>query len=166
MSIAKTILTEQSRRIQAKGWNFNTDYDYQLALAVDNTVTIPADALRIDYQDASKDYVWRAGKLYDRYNQSFDLSDAGAPKCTIVRFYPFEDLPESARYYIALKSARIFQKRILGDDSLDAFTQADEMEARADFEEDVGESANRNMLNDAETYGMVRASRGPHNFFA
>jgi hypothetical protein len=41
VAIAKTILTEQSRRFQAKGWDFNTDKDYALAVDINSKIPVP-----------------------------------------------------------------------------------------------------------------------------
>jgi len=156
VAIAKTVLAEQNRRIQAKGWDFNTDLNYALALDLNSMAIKPTNALRIDTTDGSP-LVERKGKLWDRSKNTFVL--ANAPKVNIVRYFAFEEIPESARYYITLKAARVFQKRILGDDSVEVFTEKDEFEAKADFMDSEQSSAGRNMLKEAELFGMVRGGR-------
>lgn len=156
VAIAKSILAEVNRRVQAKGWDFNTDVDYDLALDVNSKCPVPANALRIEPVDG-KWLVQRAGFMWDRQNNTFVLSSA--VKADIVRYFPFEDIPESARYYIAVRAARIFQKRQMGDDSLEVFTEKEESDAKADMEDAAGDSANRNVLHEAELLGMVRGGR-------
>jgi len=163
VAIAKTILAEQNRRIQAKGWDFNTDLDYALALDSDNKAPVPTNALRID--TTRQDYVQRAGFLWDRRNNTFVLAD-GSVHCDIVRYLPFTDIPESARYYIALKAARVFQRKVQGDDAVEVFTEKDEFEAKTDFEDADQSSSDANMLQDPELNAMTRAGRAPwHPWF-
>lgn len=156
VAIAKTTLAEVSRDIQAKGWDFNTDLNYALALSTDGTCSVPTNALRID-TTWGKSLVWRAGKLWDRRNNTFVLDSA--PKCDIVRYLSFEDCPESFRYYAAVRAARIFQATMLGDEGAELFTEKQEAAARANFEDAEGSSADRNILHEAEISGMVRTGR-------
>lgn len=156
VAIAKTILAEQNRAFQAMGWDFNTDLDYQLALDLDSKCPIPSNAMRIDTTHGEF-YVERAGFFWDRQNNTFVLTDA--PYCDIVRYFAFEDMPESARYYVTVVAARIFQKRMLGDDSLEVFTEKEESKARANFEDSEQSSADRNMLKDPATHDMVYGGR-------
>jgi hypothetical protein len=156
VAIAKHILAEESRRVQAKGYDFNTDLDYDLALDVDSKCPIPPNALRIDNVDG-KMLVQRNGFFWDRAENTYILSQA--VRADIVRYFPFESLPESARYYITLKSARVFQRRMLGDDSTEVFTEKDESESRADMEDAQMSSRDTNMLNGPEIGFMVRGGR-------
>ena len=156
VAIAKVMLAETNRRVQAKGWDFNTDLNYDLALNADSKVAIPTNALRID-TSYGKPLVQRAGFFWDRQNNTFILD--GAVKADIVRYLPFEDLPESARYFIAVKAARVFQKKMLGDDSIEVFTGKEEADAKADMEDAEQSSAGRNVLNTNEIRQMTRVGR-------
>jgi hypothetical protein len=156
VAIAKTVVAEQNRRFQAKGWDFNTDLDYALALDLNNKCPVPPNALRIDTSRVHN-LVQRAGFFWDRDDNTFTLTNT--VYADIVRYLPYEDMPESARYYVALKAARIFQKRMLGDDSIEVFTEKDEFEAKADFHDSEQSSANRGMLRDPEMSNMLRAGR-------
>lgn len=164
VALAIQILDEQNRRVQSRGWNFNTDWDWQIALDVNSKAAIPPDALRIDFKNASKDYVWRAGFLYDRDDQTFVLD--AAPECDIVRYYEFEDIPESARYYITVKAARIFQKRVLGDDTILAFNDQEELEAKADFEDAHQDSDDSNFLRETTVAGIIGSGRNTTSFWS
>jgi hypothetical protein len=156
VAIAKHILAEESRRVQAKGFDFNTDLDYALALDINSKCPIPVNALRIDNVDG-KMLVQRGGFFWDRKGNTYVLSQA--VRADIVRYLPFTDLPESARYYITLKAARVFQRRLLGDDATEVFTEKDESESRADMEDAQMSSRDTNMLNGPEIGFMVRGGR-------
>jgi len=47
----------------------------------------------------------------------------------------FTDLPESARRYITIRSARIFQDRVVGSDLLHGFHQQDELRALVELKD-------------------------------
>jgi hypothetical protein len=45
---AETILNNVSREVQARGWNFNTEYDYTFSPNVDGEIDLPANIIRAD----------------------------------------------------------------------------------------------------------------------
>jgi len=45
VSIAKQILDESSVSVQSKGWNFNTEESYSLALDSNNKVPVPSNCV-------------------------------------------------------------------------------------------------------------------------
>ena len=66
----------------------------------------------------------------------------------MVLLLEFTDLPQHVRRYITVKSARRFQNRILGSQTLSGFTQADENEALLYFEQLEAQTQDYNVLND------------------
>jgi hypothetical protein len=52
----------------------------------------------------------------------------------IVRFLPFEDLPEPARQYIGIRAARMFQDRRIGSETRNGFNERDEVRALVSLE--------------------------------
>lgn len=127
VSIARTILHQTSRQVQEVGLRFNKETEYSLAKSPDDTVSIPSNALRVDPSDYTKDYVVRGSRLYDRENHTYEFDEA--VKVDIVFFLTFTDLPQAAREYITIRAARIFQTRVLGSETLHAFTLSDEQQA-------------------------------------
>lgn len=123
------------REVLTKGWSFNTDYEYELTPDVNDNILIPSNAMWVDPEYQSNDYVmrWDAGtaKLYDRVNQTYTITQA--VKCRIVWAYEFEQIPQVARHYIAMRAGRVFQSQIVGSDILFNFTQLHEQEAYAAF---------------------------------
>jgi hypothetical protein len=65
--------------------------------------------------------------LYDTANQTFEFADAVSVK--VVWAFPFEDLPETARTYIATSAARRFQSKLIGSQILDRYEEEDELKA-------------------------------------
>jgi len=131
VNIAKAELQKVSRRIQTTGWNWNSDDSYPLTPDADGHITIPAGAIKVDATATASNYVQRRHPtkglcLYDRDNRTFVF--ASTVECNIVWAFQFEDLPETARCYIATAAGRKFQSRVIGSRVLDAF-QAEDVQA-------------------------------------
>lgn len=128
VNIAKAELQKVSRRVQSQGWNWNSDDNYSLAPDVDGHILIPAGAIKVDASDKYANYLVRRNGakglcLYNKDDQTFVFP--AAVECDIVWAYDFEDLPETARCYIATAAGRKFQSRVVGSRILDAFQAED-----------------------------------------
>jgi len=144
-AIAKDILNNTSRAVQSKGWTFNTDFDVVMKPRdSDGTIPIDPNILRIDttstVRSGSQDIIERANKLYDRQSNTHVFTD----NVTVnkVTYFTFEDLPEAARRYIAIRSARVFHDRVVGSGELHRFFQEDETIAWSElleYESNVGD---------------------------
>ena len=104
---AVSILDEVSREVQSEGWHFNTVKEYVLS-PTNNSITLPTNTLQVDHEGTENvDLVQRGLSLYDRKNQTTTFtSDI---KVTIVLLLDWDDLPEQARRYIALRATRSLQ---------------------------------------------------------
>jgi hypothetical protein len=126
VSIASGILYEVSREMQSRGWSFNEEDEYELAVS-EGEIPLPTNCLKV-VVTGEYDYIIRRGnRLYNRTDHTF-VFDA-AVEATIVFFLPFTDLPQSARSYITMRAARKFQMRVLGSDSILKFTEVEENQA-------------------------------------
>lgn len=132
VNIAKAELLKVSRRVQSEGWNFNTEENYELSPDIDGYIAIPAGALRIDAQDKTTNLVQRRRDslglfLYNRDDNTFEFEEP--VECKIVWGFEFEDMPETARAYVATSAGRKFQSRVIGSQILDRFQAEDEARA-------------------------------------
>lgn len=125
------------REVLTQGWSFNTDYDYELVPDGTDRIAIPAAAMQVD-PSHGEDYTPRydatapAGMfLYNRDEQSFTFNRN--IEVNIVWSYEFEQIPQHARQYVAMKAARKFQSGIMASAVLHQFTRDDEAEAYATF---------------------------------
>ena len=66
----------------------------------------------------------------------------------MVLLLDFNDLPEHVKRYVTVKSARRFQGRFMGSDTLGGFTEKDESEAMVYFEQCEAQTEDSNMLLD------------------
>lgn len=150
--IARTILSSVNREVQSRGWWFNTDLDREFTPTVSKRIQLPQNTLRVDTTATDrreKNYIQRGRFLYDRVNHTYDIEEKAI--VTIVVGLDFEDLPESARRYITLRAARIFQERMLGTPTVSSFNEKDEGLARAMLVSEDAEAADYNMLSDSNT---------------
>jgi len=126
---AKNILNEISREVQSAGWHFNTQYKVDLTRDTDNKVPIGTDVVRVElsnkYDKSSYDVVQRGNYLFNLAKNS-NIFDQDFTENTLIYLLQFEDLPEQARRYITIRSARVFHDRTLGANTLHKFSTEDE----------------------------------------
>lgn len=132
VSFARLTLNNTLREVLTRGWSFNVDVDFVLAPDVNSNILLPADALDVDCTDTSRNLVWRDGKLYDLDEQTFTITDTDL-EFRVVRYMPFDEIPQAARNYITMKAGRRFQARIVGSQILYQYTKEDEIESYAEF---------------------------------
>lgn len=129
-TIAKNVLSEVSREVQSQGWHFNTHYKVSLSRDTDNKIPLATNIVRIEidprqYSKVSYDIVQRNNFLYNLAKNE-DTFDTNFKDATAVYLLPFDEIPEQAKRYITIRSARIFHDRTLGANTIHKFSQEDE----------------------------------------
>jgi len=132
-TIAKNVLSEVAREVQSQGWHFNTHINVTLARDTDNKVPIATNVVRVEldprkYSKGQYDIVQRDSFLYN-LAENKDTFDINFEKVKIVYLLPFNEIPEQAKRYITIRSARIFHDRTLGANTLHKFSVEDEAKA-------------------------------------
>jgi hypothetical protein len=132
-TVAKNILSEISREVQSQGWHFNTHYKETLSRDNANKIPLASNILRIEldpnrYSKFSYDIVQRNNYLYNLATNS-DTFDTNFENVQAVYLFDFADIPEQAKRYITVRSARVFHDRTLGANTLHKFTQEDEIKS-------------------------------------
>ena len=132
-TIAKNVLSEVAREVQSQGWHFNTHINVTLARDTDNKVPIATNVVRVEldprkYSKGQYDIVQRDSFLYN-LAENKDTFDVNFEKVKIVYLLPFNEIPEQAKRYITIRSARIFHDRTLGANTLHKFSVEDEQKA-------------------------------------
>ncbi len=171
-SIAQDILHSTSRQVQSRGWIFNTDL--QKVLSPDNAsgnggrIKVGDNVLRIDTtskkRSSTSDIIDRGGYLWDREKNTNLFTDDVT--VDYVTFLPFNSLPEAARRYIAVKSARIFHDRVVGSGELHNFFQQDEQEAWGDLLEFQSEVGDFNIFDDYDTFRVLDRNQDANQHYA
>ena len=142
VAIAYDTLLQVSREVQAEGWSFNTEYDYPQTTK-NKQYEIPTNMLQVDLASryvssrvdaGDKDIVRREGKLYDKYNHTFDIKDDDTEdnlKLDVVWWFDWVDLPIPIQDYIVSRAATIVSSRIVGDSNQYQMLQQKEAYTRA-----------------------------------
>ena len=142
--IAQNILDEVCREVLTYGWQFNTEDN--VTLSPDSStgfIYISDSVVRVDMDtkyDDTYDIVVRGNRIYNRKTNSFVFTEELIAQRVILM--DFEDLPEVAKRYITIRAARIFQDRVVGAQTLHAFTATDELVALTkmqEYENEVGD---------------------------
>jgi len=161
-SIAKQILSNISRAVQSKGWVFNLDLQVTYTPDANGEINLGANVLRIDtttkVRSTTKDIVERGGKLYDREKNTSIFTDTVKVDRVIV--LNFDDLPEVARRYIAIRSARVFHDRVVGSGELHDFFREDEQVAWQELLEYEGEVGDYTIFHDYDVYRIIERDTG------
>lgn len=145
---AEEMLKDVSRKVQSDGWSFNTDYERDMTPdSVTKEVAVGVNVSRVvvdPYNYPSLDVVQRGSRLYDRRANSYQFDDSF--KADVTYMLEWEELPEHARQYIAVKAGRHLQESILGSSDLTRINLTVEAEARALFLEEETYVSQNNML--------------------
>ena len=132
-TMAKNVLSEISREVQSSGWHFNTHYKSTLTRDTNNNIPVATNVVRVELDpnlESKGDYdlVQRDGKLFNLAKNT-DVFDKDFENVTQVLLFPFNEIPEQAKRYITIRSARVFHDRTLGANTLHKFSQEDEKQA-------------------------------------
>jgi hypothetical protein len=164
--LAETILDNESRRIQSRGWHCNTRRNVVLSPNNDSQFVIGIDALKVDtvnpryarstntpspssyinvsMRRSADDTKWL---LYDVDNATETWgSDVTSMTVDIVEFLDFKNLPSYLQNYIMYAAAHRFQKGIVSSRVLAEFTMQDVQQAMIDAIADDLEQADDNIF--------------------
>jgi len=157
-SIASDLVDERSMTVQLKGWHWNTE-DRRIAPNASKEILLPPNLLKIvEDKYANHDVIVRGTRLFDKKTNTFKFDKAF--NVTVVIMLPFEELPVTARSFIAYSSAAIFQQRQLGSPSIDQNLMTWASESYAELVKDEIKITNPNMLKDSWSTASILHRRG------
>ena len=155
-ALARDLLRQVTREVQTHGFYWNTELNYKLIPNTADNLALPANVLSVDTtgDDKNKDLVARVRILYDRVKHTYTFTEP--VYVDIVVALGFEELPEIARRYIAVRAARIYQERVMGNGSISNFNTSDEDMARAALLAENMEIEDNNMMTgNASVFGIL-----------
>lgn len=146
VSLAREILREITIQVEETGWHFNTEVNWLMNRNTDGELLLPANCVQIDSSgpDAALDVAMRGRRLYNRTDHTYVFTQD--VRVDMVLLLDYEEIPQAARHYIAIRAARVFQQRVVGSDTLGAFTEKDELRARAALKKFDSNTADYNIL--------------------
>lgn len=144
VSNALTVLYQTVRAVQSKRWWFNYDHCYQITPDGSGNIARPTSCTGFAPTEAWRNYVERwnpsAGSgalcLWDLDKKTFNIGQSlqdGYLKCDVQWCWPFEQVPQVARNFIARKAGRTFQTGAVGSQLLYQFTKEEELDAEAEL---------------------------------
>lgn len=142
--MALGVVRKVNRELQSQGWFWNTEKNFTLTPNVAGDILLPANTLAVDSTsiDSDRDVIQRGQRLYDRDNHAYVFTKPILVELTVG--LPFDELPETARRYVAMRSARLFQDRVEGQ--ADGGDAQDEMMALAHLKAEQIRNEDSNML--------------------
>ena len=160
-TIAKNVLSEVSREVQSQGWHFNTHYKVTLSRDTNNKIPLATNIVRVEidprkYSKVSYDIVQRNNELYNlaKNEETFDTNFTDA---TVVYLLPFDEIPEQAKRYITIRSARIFHDRTLGANTIHKFSQEDEAKSLSSLKQAESHTGDYSIFDTPEqAYTIIR----------
>ena len=164
-TMAKNVLSEISREVQSSGWHFNTHYKSTLTRDTNNNIPVATNVVRVELDpnlESKGDYdlVQRDGKLFNLAKNT-DVFDKDFENVTQVLLLPFNEIPEQAKRYITIRSARVFHDRTLGANTLHKFSQEDEKQALSILRNAEMRTGNYTIFDTPEQiYTIARNNRG------
>lgn len=144
---AQDALLDVSRKIQAEGWSFNTDYERTLQRDNDGEIAVGVNVSRVEvdvYRHTDVDVVQRGSKLYDRRGNTYEFDQDLVADVTYI--LEWDELPEYARQYFTIKAGRQLQEAILGSADLTRMNLTAELEARSLFLEEETRLSDHSIL--------------------
>jgi len=158
-SLAYSNLIDTSRNFQARGWHFNTEQDYPLALNESYQVPVPTNTLKLETMDRTLQVIQRGTKLYDKKNHTYTFTTA--PLVEISFFLSFDELPQAVRHYVTVVASRSFQRSVIGSDTLNGLTQEDELKALSAVMEQEADIARYSIFNSYSTARPILRNQNP-----
>lgn len=148
--IARTVLREVSRDVQAEGWSWNQSQDVPLTKDGAGHFLFPSNTLREEIyptQDSYTQYVRRGLKLYDKKNRVAKFPEMEEFTVSLLtEQLDWEEVPHTVQQYIVIRSSRIYSNRYVNSSEIYSYTQQDEQYARAMMIRDEQSEGRDNML--------------------
>jgi hypothetical protein len=150
-------------------------YD-KIPLDTNGHSTLPSNTLAVRFNPVSypsQRFVLRGIKLFDRVKNTYDLRGSLGVALTgttqsdlvaeIIEELAWDDVPETGKRYIMIRSGRIFANRAITSTSIEAYTQEDEENARQILKRTEDMAQNNNFISGPDDLydGRVMTVFGP-----
>lgn len=153
VAMAIRMLGVVSRNFQTRGWEFNSETNYPMSPDINDEITLATNIARLDATNPGIDVTVRGNRLYDKTNRRYTFTQD--VKVDVVWLLPYEEIPQAARDYIAIKAARQYQRRIQGDAVVEQYTAQEELDALTVLIDAEVEAADTNIFNEHAAFRVV-----------
>jgi hypothetical protein len=159
-TIAESILAEVKREVLTKGMNCNTDTSWVLNADSSGYIALAGGILRLESSE-NQPYIMKDNKLYNKKDHTFLFTAGQSVKVDIVWDLDFDNLPHAIAYYIALKTARVTQSRLLGSGDIIKVLMHDEEQARLSMLEHDIDTSHYNIFDNSVNNRVKNRSSNP-----
>lgn len=154
---AEVVLDAEARKVLVKGFDFNTDEDWEIAPDSNGHILVPTDALFIDAVDPTLRLTPRNGRMWDKRRQT-DVFDRPV-RFRIIRDVPFEACPYHVQRMIVAQATKKYQRAYVGSAVLDQMNVEDQMDANATGQDAESDADDYNILDNPDVMGSRRRRR-------
>lgn len=152
-------LEEASRSIQIKGWYWNEEADYPIAITAEGEALLPSNTIRASETVCeTKDTVQRGNRLYNRTDHTFEFPANTTIRTNLIVYLDWDDLPEFAKHPIHYLATRRFQMRELTSGAIDRAITEDFDAAVAIIEQAEDSQGPANILTDSPLGNSLRGN--------
>ena len=162
--MAENILDNVDRELQTIGWHWNVEQNYDIAVDGNGKFPLPKNWIRIDTvvgRYGSRELQKRGGFVYDVRNRTYVLTGITSLRVTATIFLDYDELPESARRYIMIRAARMYQDRVADSERHHRWTQEDELRAWTTLLQAEAAIADYNIFQTPLLFGIVARGETP-----
>lgn len=138
VAIAYNTLQEVSREVQAEGWSFNTErnYDQFQPDSITQKISIPNNVIQMDLSqdyvnNLGRNVVNRGGYVYDTIAHTDVWGTDETYYFDVIWEIEYENIPQPIQAYIVARAAAIVSSRIVGDTNQYQILQQKEAYTRA-----------------------------------
>ena len=117
VAFAYNTLMDISREVQAEGWNFNKEYEYEVTPDTSGYINIPSNVISMDlsdiYDNSSYDTVIRNGRLYLSECAHFNFCGRSGKSESVFALpsksvYPTGDGPDACDDFFSIGKYNVF----------------------------------------------------------
>jgi len=152
VSMARSTLSEVTRRVCGMGWYWNTRKAVEYPPdASTSLIILPKSVIRVD-GGSNTHYTLRGQRLFDLKDGVSSFDDP--VKLEIIELLPWEEIPHAAQDYISLSAARIYADRSVTSTTLSRALREDEERAMIALKQEEAETADVSVY-DTETIRII-----------
>jgi hypothetical protein len=163
VDLAVSILDETVRELCLSKYVFNFEKEISIIPDGSNRLLAASNYIQMEPADTgdTNEYVLRpitSGSttfmVYDITNKTSSFTSTKSFNVTYLLDY--EELPEAAKRFVTIRAARVYADRLMASAEVRAFTQVDEIEAKAKLEEYAyGVDRNNMLIDSPDTYNFL-----------
>lgn len=157
VSTARIILSDKNRETQLIGMRCNKEKRKLYPESVNGYIYVPENTLNYEAYWPKDNISLRGNRLFNNEEVTYVFSEYTEGYLTIL--LPFAYLPEHVRNYVTIRAARVFQKNVIGSDTLDGFTQEDETRAWLILHRREIMNKTKTMLSSTPVFGVAQSRR-------